>query len=201
MGSSGWCCRTPTATSSASSEPGRGSGPLPGADLRAGSGARGSNRTHPSASACWAVADLVGDGGPGVGCEARAAVLGAARVLLAGCRHETGNVSMGETDICGHRVGYNMLVSDARLPRPPVAVAGVTTGDVVALEVADCDRGIATELDPNDGTGTVVEAVHDAPASRRCPRGPPGPWARTLRISTSGPAGRTLLATVSVHER
>lgn len=129
-----------------------------------------------------------------------AAVLAALVVLLAGCRHETGNVSMGETDICGHRVGYNMLVSDARLPRPPVAVTSVTTGDVVALQVADCDHGIATELDPNDGTGTVVQAVHDA-RGRDVALVVRPVLGKTLRISTSGPAGRTLLATVSVHER
>lgn len=116
---------------------------------------------------------------------------------LLGCSSETGNSSMAESYLCGHKVGYNMLISDATKKPQPLVVKDVTSGSVVAIQVAPCGRGVTTELDPQEGSGKVVKRVQDsegrdvglviAPVS-----------GKALQVVQVTPSGRTVIAIVNV---
>lgn len=87
-------------------------------------------------------------------------ILLAAGVSACGAR-QTGNTNAAYTDLCGTRIGMNMSIVDASGGQP-VTVDGVTAGDVVALRVAPCGKGIDVALDPTTGSGSVQETIRDA---------------------------------------
>lgn len=136
-------------------------------------------------------------GGHVVSISTRSAALLVLAAGLSACSSQDArNSNAAYTDLCGTRIGMNMVVVDASA-KGPVTIDGTTAGDVVALRVAPCDNGIDVALDPRAGSESVTQTIRDA--HKRVVGLVVTPTLdKVLRIYRTDVTPRRLLATVDV---
>ena len=137
------------------------------------------------------------DGGHVVSIATRSAALVVLAAGLSACGgQDAGNTNAAYTDLCGTRIGMNMVVVDASA-KGPITVDGTTAGDVVALRVAPCGNGIDVMLDPSTGSGSVAQTIRDA-HKRVVGLVVTPTLGKVLRIYRTDVSPRRLLATVDI---